>query len=92
MAHDDLRQNVHTQATRTIKAGASCLQSGHLPYTKGYYYPATLLTDVPAHSPAFTEEIFGPVLCLTPFDTLDQTISLANQKSFWSRLLFYAIY
>lgn len=82
MARDDLRQNVHTQVTRTIKAGASCLQGGHLPHTKGYYYPATLLTDVPARSPAFTEEIFGPVFCLTPFDTLDQAISLANQSLF----------
>ena len=51
-----------------------------------YYYPATLLTD--ARTPAFTEEIFGPVLCLTPFDTLDQNFTSQPKVFLVYALLF----
>ena len=45
----------------------------------GYFIPPTLFAAPDgAHGPLFTEEIFGPVLMATPFDTYDEAIALAN--------------
>ena len=44
----------------------------------GYYCRPTVFTDVTPAMTIFQEEIFGPVLVVTPFDTEDQGINLAN--------------
>lgn len=55
------------------------------------YYPPTILNNVAANNPAFLEEIFGPVLTVTPFDTLEEAAYLANlpgyglSNSIWSQ-------
>jgi len=60
--------------------GARLLVGGgrpeHLP--KGYYVEPTVFADVDPHSTIAMEEIFGPVLCLIPFDTDDEAIEIAN--------------
>ena len=42
------------------------------------YFPPTILTDVPTESRLYREEIFGPVVSVTKFDTEDEAIELAN--------------
>jgi succinate-semialdehyde dehydrogenase/glutarate-semialdehyde dehydrogenase len=42
------------------------------------YFPPTILTDVPTESRLYREEIFGPVVSVTKFDTEDEAIALAN--------------
>ncbi|MFT9256978.1 MAG: aldehyde dehydrogenase family protein [Acetobacter sp.] len=49
---------------------------------KGYFLEPTVLTDVPLDSAAWTEEIFGPVVCLRPFSDEDEAIRLANDSRF----------
>lgn len=44
----------------------------------GYYFLPTVFDDTPRTSRLFSEEIFGPVLCITPFETLEEAIELAN--------------
>ena len=45
---------------------------------QGAYYLPTLIADVQPGQEVWTDEIFGPVLTVTPFDTDDEAITLAN--------------
>ena len=44
----------------------------------GYFLPITVLADVPNGSEIAQNEVFGPVLVVTPFDTEEEAIALAN--------------
>ena len=46
----------------------------------GYYTQPTLLADVDPDSQVAQEEIFGPVLTVTPYDTDDEAIAIANNS------------
>ena len=82
IARSDLRENLHRQVTETIRAGARCLLGGEISQGTGYFYPVTLLADVPLESPAFCEETFGPVAVVTPVKNADEAIKLANQTDY----------
>ncbi|CAG09090.1 unnamed protein product [Tetraodon nigroviridis] len=57
----------------------------------GYFMPATVITGVSDSSRVMQEEIFGPVTCVSPFDTEDEAVSKANgvryglSATVWSR-------
>lgn len=82
MARADLRTMLHEQVQRSIKKGAVCLMGAKIPEGRGYYYPATVLNQVSADSPAFKEELFGPVICITRVHSELEAITLANQTPF----------
>jgi aminomuconate-semialdehyde/2-hydroxymuconate-6-semialdehyde dehydrogenase len=44
----------------------------------GYFFPPTVLTDLPVACRTNREEIFGPVVTITPFDSEDEVIGYAN--------------
>ena len=44
----------------------------------GYYLPITILADVPNICEVAQNEVFGPVLVATPFDTEEEAIEIAN--------------
>jgi aldehyde dehydrogenase (NAD+) len=48
----------------------------HLP--RGYYVEPTIFADVDPDSRIAQEEIFGPVICVIPFDTDDEAVRIAN--------------
>lgn len=62
--------------------GARCIVGGgvpaHLP--KGFYVEPTLFVDVDPRSTLAQEEIFGPVLCITPYDDDDDAVRIANDS------------
>jgi acyl-CoA reductase-like NAD-dependent aldehyde dehydrogenase len=47
-------------------------------YAQGYYLPLTIVADVQTQSALAQHEVFGPVLAVTPFDTEEEAIGLAN--------------
>ena len=49
---------------------------------RGWFVEPTIFTDVPASNPLWREEIFGPVLCVSTFDTEEQAVALANDSDF----------
>ncbi|XP_030201379.1 2-aminomuconic semialdehyde dehydrogenase [Gadus morhua] len=57
----------------------------------GYFLPATVLTGVADSSRVMQEEIFGPVVCVSPFDTEEEAVARGNNVRFglgavvWSR-------
>jgi succinate-semialdehyde dehydrogenase/glutarate-semialdehyde dehydrogenase len=48
----------------------------------GYFYPPTVLSDVPLAARLSAEEIFGPVAAITEFDDEDQAVAAANDTEF----------
>ncbi|ANU06449.1 aldehyde dehydrogenase family protein [Paraurantiacibacter namhicola] len=48
----------------------------------GHFMAPTILDNVDPASPIAQEEVFGPVLCVTPFDSEDEAIALANGTEF----------
>jgi succinate-semialdehyde dehydrogenase/glutarate-semialdehyde dehydrogenase len=82
LAREDLRDVLAQQVERTIASGARVLCGGVPGEGRGYFFPPTVLSDVPAGSPGADEELFGPVATLTVFDDDDEAIQLANSTSF----------
>jgi betaine-aldehyde dehydrogenase len=75
-----LRVNNYIQQAK--QAGLSVINSDEKPSTDGYYFPATIVTGLTTNSPIWREEIFGPVMCLMPFDNENEAIRLANDTEY----------
>ena len=74
---DDVRSGVAELVDDALSQGARALVGGEVPAGKGWFYPPTVLTDVPSSARVLTEEIFGPVLSLIPHDGDDDAINAA---------------
>ncbi len=66
----------------SVKAGAKVLCGGEPIKGKGFYYPPTVLADIPEKAPAFDKEVFGPVAMLHKVKDIDAAIALANATEF----------
>ena len=62
-----------------LVAGGQRLQGDH---ASGYFLPVTILADVANGSELARHEVFGPVLAVTPFDSEDEAIALANDSEY----------
>lgn len=82
LARLDIRDKVHQQVMRTVSAGAELILGGVIPPGNGFYYPPTLLDKVGRDSPAFNEEIFGPVVAVIHASDEAEAISLANDSPY----------
>ncbi len=51
-------------------------------YAEGFYVEPTILDDVSPEHRVFNEEIFGPVLCVTAFDSLEEAVTLAEHTTY----------
>ncbi len=51
-------------------------------YSDGFYLPLTIFADVDNRSDLAQREVFGPVLSVTPFDTEEEAIALANDSDY----------
>lgn len=80
------KNRVEDLITQGIDAGATCLLDGRgvqVPkYPNGNFVGPTVLSNVGPKNPAYTEEIFGPVLVCTSVDTLEDAISLINTNPY----------
>jgi aldehyde dehydrogenase (NAD+) len=76
------RGTVERYVALAREEGATCLLGGKRPeaFDKGYYYEPTIFGDVTNQMKAAREEIFGPVVCIIPFDTDDEAIAIANDS------------
>jgi lactaldehyde dehydrogenase / glycolaldehyde dehydrogenase len=72
-------KNVEDMVNRAVKNGATVLTGGKRGESdKGFYYEPTVLTNVDNSMEIMHEEIFGPVLPIATFKTLDEAIELSN--------------
>jgi succinate-semialdehyde dehydrogenase/glutarate-semialdehyde dehydrogenase len=79
-------QNRHrVEAMESLIADAASrgakVHSGRAPDGPGHWHAPTVLTDVAAGTRALTEEPFGPLAIITPFDTMDDAVNEANRLS-----------
>ncbi len=65
-----------------VAKGAQVRTGGKAPGGPGYFYPATVLTDVPTDARILSEEVFGPVAPIVGFDTEEQGLAAANDTEF----------
>jgi succinate-semialdehyde dehydrogenase/glutarate-semialdehyde dehydrogenase len=82
LARVDLREELQRQVIASIKRGTRCLTGGAIPAGPGAFYPATVLTDVPPGTPAYADELFGPVAAIIPVADTEAAIQVANATSF----------
>ena len=74
-----------------VAEGAQLVGGGRRVDRDGYFVEPTVLANPPSHARVVREEIFGPVICATPFDDIDEVTSLANDSEYglaaaiWSR-------
>jgi betaine-aldehyde dehydrogenase len=64
------------------KRGSKFACGGERPHSKGYYLEPTVLLDVRKDDRCWREEIFGPVVCITPFDDETQMIRDVNASPY----------
>src|SRR5579863_9228564 len=55
---------------------------GHAPSGPGYWFPPTVLAPVRPDDPAYTEEVFGPVVTVTPFEDEADAVRIANDSPY----------
>ena len=67
---------------RAVSAGATQLIGGHWPDRPGFFYPATVLTDVTPESPVAVNEVFGPVAPIIAVHDDDEAIAAANSTEY----------
>ena len=80
----------HYDAGHVVRAGSvsgrargwSRAARGPAGLTAGNYLAATVFADVTPDMRIFQEEIFGPVVCVTPFDSEEEAVSLANDTRY----------
>ena len=82
LATEQILNGVHEQVQKTIAMGAKCLTGGNRIAGPGYFYEPTVLVDVPKDSPAFREEVFGPVAAVLRVRDADEAVELANDSRF----------
>tara|TARA_Y100000588_G_scaffold383660_1_gene473443 strand:+ start:441 stop:1838 length:1398 start_codon:yes stop_codon:yes gene_type:complete len=82
LSNQELQETLHQQVQDSINKGAKCHCGGELPEGPGYFYPATVLTDVKSGMPAYDEELFGPVAVLFKAKDIDDAVRLANDHRY----------
>jgi succinate-semialdehyde dehydrogenase/glutarate-semialdehyde dehydrogenase len=65
-----------------VSKGAKVLTGGRLPEGPGFFYPATVLVDVPDGAKMLDEEIFGPLASIQRFSSDDDVIRRANDTEY----------
>jgi succinate-semialdehyde dehydrogenase/glutarate-semialdehyde dehydrogenase len=75
-------RSLHADVRKTIDAGAKLLTGGKPVERPGNYYAPTVLTNIPASSPAYREELFGPVASIFRVKNADEAIRIANDSRF----------
>ncbi|WP_063128357.1 NAD-dependent succinate-semialdehyde dehydrogenase [Nocardia fusca] len=82
LVSEDQLNTVAELVDDAVDAGASVRVGGKAPGGPGWFYPATVLTDIPARARILREEVFGPVAPIVAFDTEEEGLAAANDTEF----------
>lgn len=83
LINDQYRQRAEGYIERAVAAGATLAHGGTRPDGfEGYYLEPALLTNVTNDMEVAQNEVFGPVFCVIPFDSLDEAVDMANDSRF----------
>jgi succinate-semialdehyde dehydrogenase/glutarate-semialdehyde dehydrogenase len=87
LATEQIVKDLDEQVKVSVAAGAKILTGGKRveldgSLARGNFYAPTVLADIPKDSPAYGDELFGPVASLFRVRTIDEAIELANATTF----------
>lgn len=82
LATAQIRDDLEKQVDATVAAGARVHTGGKRLERAGYFFQPTVLSDIPAGSPAESEELFGPVASVWKVESIDAAIQRANGTNF----------
>src|SRR5712692_268759 len=87
LATEQILKDLEDQVQISVAAGAKILTGGQKfkasdNLSGGNFYEPTVLVDIPKNSPAYADEIFGPVASLFRVGGIDEAIELANATPF----------
>ena len=84
----DHRDKVAACADRARAEGGTVRCGGRMPASlpdrcaAGYFYEPTVITGLPIDAVTNMEEIFGPVVTITPFEDEDEAVAMANATDY----------
>jgi succinate-semialdehyde dehydrogenase/glutarate-semialdehyde dehydrogenase len=82
LATEDVLHGLEEQVNQTIELGARVLLGGKKIKRPGNFFEPTVLADIPQGSPAFEDELFGPVASLFRAHGMAEAIDIANNSKF----------
>lgn len=82
MARPDLAKELYEQVENSRTLGARVLVGGEKPKDQSAEFIPSILVDIPKNSPAFSEELFGPVASIYRVKNMEEAIELANATEF----------
>ena len=82
LATQSILEDLDQQVKESVAKGARLLTGGEPLERRGYYYPPTVLTDIPQDSPAYYDELFGPVASVFHAADVQEAIRIANDTPF----------
>ncbi|WP_394209162.1 NAD-dependent succinate-semialdehyde dehydrogenase [Enterovibrio calviensis] len=82
LVNRDTQKKVASLVDDAVAKGANLLTGGVQPSGVGYFYPPTVLNDIPDNADILYTEIFGPVAVIIPFDDEQAAIDAANNTIF----------
>jgi succinate-semialdehyde dehydrogenase/glutarate-semialdehyde dehydrogenase len=82
LATASILQDLHQQVEQTLAAGATLLTGGQPLPGLGYFYPPTLIVDIPPEASTYRAEFFGPVALGLRVSCLEEAIAVANDVPF----------
>ena len=87
LATEQILKDLEEQVQVSVAAGAKILMGGKRfnageKLERGNFYEPTVLADIPEDSPAYRDEIFGPVASLFRVSSVDEAIEVANATAF----------
>ncbi|HKP15199.1 MAG TPA: NAD-dependent succinate-semialdehyde dehydrogenase [Gemmatimonadaceae bacterium] len=82
LASARLAEELEAQVTASVAKGARLVCGGRRVAPDSAFFPPTVLTDIPRESPAYGDELFGPVGCVFVATDIDDAIRIANDTRF----------
>ena len=82
LVNADTRDKVAAFVEDAVAKGAKILCGGAVPEGKGFYYPPTVLSNVPETADCVHDEIFGPVAAIQTFTDQEDVIKRANDTEY----------
>lgn len=82
MARPDLAEELYTQVQKSLEKGAKAILGGEKPKKESAKFSPTILIDIPKDSPAYSEELFGPVAIVFKVKSDTEAVQIANDSEF----------
>ncbi|SEA74201.1 succinate-semialdehyde dehydrogenase / glutarate-semialdehyde dehydrogenase [Bowdeniella nasicola] len=79
---DEQRDSIAEMVDKARSEGAEVLTGGEKSDGAGFFYPPTVVTNLKATAELVTDEIFGPVAPIVPFETEDEVVGYCNDSMF----------